>query len=168
MRIIDIPEYKDKRQLLKLDLDTKLEDATVQMKKMNYGAVLVTKQDKLCGIFTERDLLMKVVAEKKDVKKLKLKDVMTQNPKTANVNDPVYDAMRRMTQGRFRHLPIVDHTGHLTGLISQGDFVAITWQQLFHQFKTHIKSSFSTFTQIWILVITVLVYITFMLWMVSK
>lgn len=158
MRISDIPEYKDKKQLLMLEKSTLLIDAAKTMKKMNYGAVVVTDKKKLCGIFTERDLLMKVVAEGKDTKGLKLADVMTSNVQTANVNDEISDSMQRMTEGRFRHLPIVNDAGDVTGMISQGDFVAITWGQLLGQLKTRTKTSFFSYTQLWMLGIGALVY----------
>lgn len=158
MRIIDIPQYKDKKQLLMLDKDTILIDAAKIMKEMNYGAVIVTDQKKLCGIFTERDLLMKVVAEGKNVQVLKLANIMTINVQTANVNDEVYDCMRRMTEGRFRHLPIVNDQGEVSGMVSQGDFVAITWGQLLGQFTTKAKTSFFSYTQLWMLVIGALAY----------
>ncbi|MCO5575304.1 hypothetical protein L7F22_029104 [Adiantum nelumboides] len=126
MKIIDIPKFKDKSQLLLLDKETTLHEAAKKMKELNYGAVIVTNQRNLCGIFTERDLLMKVAAEGREIKNLKLADVMTVNIKTAHVDDSVYDLMRRMSQGRFRHLPIVDKNGRISGMISQGDFVALT------------------------------------------
>lgn len=158
MRIIDIPEYKDKKQLLMLEKSTALIDAAKIMKKMNYGAVVVTDKQKLCGIFTERDLLMKVVAEGRETKDLTLSDVMTPNVQTANVNDEIYDCMRRMTSGRFRHLPIINDEGDVTGMISQGDFVAITWGQLLGQLKTKTKTSFFNYTQLWMLGIGALAY----------
>lgn len=161
MHIVDIPEFKDKKAILTLNKDTALYEAAATMKKHNYGAAAVTDKDgKLVGIITERDFLMKVVAEKKDIAKLKVSDVMTTNVKTAKINDTVYDSMRRMTQGRFRHLPIVDDNGVVTGMVSQGDFVAITWMQLFEQFKNRTKTSFLTHTQIWTIVIAILVYVT--------
>ncbi len=166
MRIVDIPGHKDKKELLILDKETPLSVAISQMKKLNYGAVIVIDQsqnDKLCGMFTERDLLMKVVAEGKDVASLKLEEVMTKKVQTAKVDDPVYESMGRMTQGRFRHLPIVDEEGKVTGLVSQGDFVAITWFQLFQEVKEKAKLSFNTYTQFWIFVLSLMLYIAVMI-----
>ena len=163
MHIIDIPEFEDKKKILTIPKEMQLYDAAKLMKKNNYGsAVVVDGGGKLEGIITERDLLMKVVAEKQDPYKLKVSDVMTTNVKTAKISDTVYDSMRRMTQGRFRHLPIIDDKGKLTGMVSQGDFVAITWHQLLEQFKNKTKASFLTHTQIWTIVIAMLVYITVM------
>lgn len=163
MRISDMPGHKDKKELLILDKEIALLDAVQKMKKLNYGAVIITDNGKLCGMFTERDLLMKVVAEGKDVSKILLKDVMSINIQTVKVDDPVYDAMRRMTVGKFRHLPVVDDEGNITGLVSQGDFTAMTWQQLFSQFKEKTKLSFNTYTQFWIFVFGLMIYVAVMI-----
>jgi CBS domain-containing protein len=166
MRIIDIPEYKDKKHLLMLNKDTSIVEAARKMKEMNYGAAIVCDgKNKLCGIFTERDLLMKVAAKGIEIKGLILSDVMTKNIQTANVNDDIYNCMGRMTEGRFRHLPIIDDTGDVIGMISQGDFIAITWKQLVSQLTTKTKTSFLSYTQLWMLIISALIYIIIMLFM---
>lgn len=162
MRIIDIPEFKDRKQALMLEKETSLLDAVAKMKILNYGAIIVTENGKLCGIFTERDLLTKVVAEGKEVNSLKLADVMTSNVKTAHLTDSIYNSMRRMTQGHFRHLPIIDDSGQIIGMISQDDIVAVTWYQLFEQFKIKNKPSFMSFTQLWVFVLAIAVYFTAM------
>ena len=113
-------------------------------------------------------MLVKVVAEGKNYKSAIIADFMTKKVKTANLDDDVYDSMRRMTQGRFRHLPIVDDKGAVIGMVSQGDFVAITWSQLFQQFKSHTKMSFSTNTQIWMFIILILTYIALIYVLVIK
>lgn len=166
MKIVDIPGYKDKKDLLLLDKELSVLEAVTQMKKMNYGAVMVVdsaNEDKLCGMFTERDLLMKVVAEGKDVSSIKLKDVMTKKVQTAQADDTVYNSMRRMTTGRFRHLPIVDEKGKIIGLVSQGDFVAISWYQLYQQVKEKGKLSFTTYTQFWVFFIGFMAYTAIMI-----
>jgi CBS domain-containing protein len=166
MRIIDIPEYRDRKQLFTMEKETLLIDAVKKMKELNCGAVMVTEDNKLCGIFTERDLLIKVVGSDLKIKGLKLADVMTSNIQTAHVDDDVYESMSRMTRGKFRHLPVIDNNGALVGIISQGDFISVSWQQLFEQLKNKTKASFLTFTQIWMLVLgligySVLMYLLF-------
>jgi signal-transduction protein with cAMP-binding, CBS, and nucleotidyltransferase domain len=161
MQITDIPEFKDRGHVLALPSGKTVFDAVKEMKNLNYGAVVVTKNNKIAGIFTERDLLIRVVGEGKDPKKTKVEDVMTTGVKTAKVTDDITDSMRRMSSGRFRHLPIVDDGGKLTGMLSQGDFVAITWPQLIHQFTTQAKASFFSHTQLWMLLLVIIGYITF-------
>ena len=163
MKITDIPEYKDKEKLLALEENTMVSEAAKLMKENNYGATVVLNEGKLSGIFTERDLLVKIVAEGKDYNKLKLKDVMTKDVKTAKENDEVMASVRRMSNGKFRHLPIMDDNDRVVGMISQGDFVAATWAQLFFRLKEQTKASFISYTQLWILAICILLYVTVLL-----
>ncbi len=143
MRIQDMPEFKDKKDVLSFEEDDKLCDAVDAMATNNYGAVLVTKKGKLSGIFTERDLLCRVAGCRLDLEGLKMKEVMTKNPKTATVDEQVTDCLRRMSQGRFRHLPIVDEKGNLAGMLSQGDFVAFTMSDIVARLGTAAGASVS-------------------------
>ena len=127
MRIADMPEFRDKSQILMYPETTKVMDAVEAMSEKNYGAILIVdKSEKLKGVFTERDLMRRVVAAGLDPKKTDLKKVMTSNVKTAKISDKVADSLRRMSQGRFRHMPVTDDKGKLQGMLSQGDFVAFT------------------------------------------
>jgi CBS domain-containing protein len=162
MRIIDIPEFKDKTYVLTMPETATLIEAVETMAERNVGSVVVIKGTKVVGIFTERDLLTKVVGKKKKVEELNLNDVMTKNPKTAHMNDTVADSMRRMSQGKFRHLPIVDDEKNLIGIVSQGDFVAYTWYDIFNKLAHHTEKSFLTNTQLWMIILGLFAYITAM------
>ena len=143
MKINDMPEFKDKDEVLMFPESRPVGDAIDAMAEKNYGAILVTKAGKLSGIFTERDILRKVAAERKDLSKTKLKDVMTKNPKTATANDNVSECLRQMSEGRFRHMPVVDEQGKVTGMLSQGDFVAFTMSDILARFGTTAKAEVS-------------------------
>ena len=62
---------------------------------------------------------------------------MTVRVQTANENDSVTDCLRRMSNGRFRHMPVVNDNGKLLGMMSQGDFVAYTWPEIWRRVKEH-------------------------------
>ncbi len=142
MRIIDMPEFKDKKDVLSFETTTLLKDAIDEMAEKNYGACLVTSKGKLAGIFTERDVLRKVVGGKGvDLKKTLLKDVMSSDLKTASENDKVADCLRRMSQGRFRHMPVIDEKGAILGMLSQGDFVAFTMSDIAQRLSGAAKAS---------------------------
>ena len=159
MRIIDIPEFKDKTDVLTMPETANLIDVVTTMAERNVGSVVVVRETKVVGIFTERDLLVKVIGKRKKPEDLTLIEAMTKNPKTASMNDSVTDSMRRMSQGRFRHLPVVDDHNNLIGIISQGDFVAYTWYDIFTKVTGKTKNSFLTNTQLWMLVLGPLAYL---------
>ena len=94
-----------------------------EMKTKGRGAVLVEDGGKLVGIFTERDLLSRVDHGDPLWSHVVIRDVMTPHPMVVRAQDSLAEALRRLTQGRRRHLPIVDEAGHVTGLISIRDIL---------------------------------------------
>ena len=167
MRIIDIPECKDRKELLLMDQSCLVFEAVLRMKEKNVGSVIATKDGKLSGIFTERDLLTKVVSEKLDLTDLRLLDVMTKDVETAYFEDEVYESIQRMINGFFRHLPVVDDDNRLVGMVSQRDFIAISWSQIFEQLKNKTKSSFFSFSAVWMLCLGMFVYSVLILFIYS-
>jgi CBS domain-containing protein len=91
------------------------------MKARKCGSVLITAGDALVGIFTERDVVFRVVAEGRDPAKTKLGEVMTANPMTVGPQEPAISALRLMEDSGFRHLPVVDD-GRILGVVSRRDF----------------------------------------------
>ena len=95
-------------------------DAALTMKQHNIGALLVVDGQRLCGIFTERDALFRVVAEGRDPVATQLGQVMTPQPQTIHPDKPFLHALRIMHVGRFRHLPVVED-GRPLGMVSSRD-----------------------------------------------
>jgi CBS domain-containing protein len=87
------------------------------MRKHRVGCLLVCEGRALVGIFTERDLLRRVIAAGRCWQTL-LGDVMTPGPVCVRPKDPIRLAVRRMEQGGYRHLPVVDDTGRPVGILS--------------------------------------------------
>jgi CBS domain-containing protein len=84
------------------------------------GAVLIESDGETVGIFTERDVLTRVVARRRDPASTPVSEVMTREVAAVGPTVSVRDAMAIMTERRCRHLPVVDG-GRLIGLISAGD-----------------------------------------------
>jgi len=116
-----IPEVVHDQTLLHLPATATVREAAREMRNRHVGAVLVVAGDRLEGIFTERDMVNRVVAEGLDPDGTKLAEVMTKNPDTVGPNDTALVALRRMQDGGYRHLPVVDN-GHLVGIVSRRDF----------------------------------------------
>ena len=95
-----------------------------EMKAKGRGAVLVEEDGALVGIFTERDLLNRVDYSDALWSHMVVRDVMTPHPMVIRPDDSLSEALRRLTQGHRRHLPIVDNRGHVLGLISIRDILA--------------------------------------------
>ena len=83
----------------------------------------------IAGIFTERDVLRRVVDADRDPALTKVAAVMTRNPATIQISAHVSEAMNLMTDRRFRHLPVVED-GSVVGMLSIGDILRwLTMQQ---------------------------------------
>jgi CBS domain-containing protein len=95
-----------------------------EMKAKGRGAVLVEEGGALVGIFTERDLLNRVDYSDALWSHVVVRDVMTPHPMVIRPDDSLSEALRRLTQGHRRHLPVVGARGHVLGLISIRDILA--------------------------------------------
>lgn len=100
--------------------DTPVSHAVQQMAERNIGALLVTEGDRLNGIFTERDLLVRVMNEGLDPNSTLVSQVMTPDPKCVSTFITVENAMHVMSEKQFRHLPVLEDD-RLAGLVSIGD-----------------------------------------------
>jgi CBS domain-containing protein len=96
---------------------------TVQiMVEHDIGAVPVLHNDRLVGIFSERDLMKRVVAEGRDPRSTCMAEVMTDDPLTISMNEDLESCMSLMRFHSFRHLPVC-HEGHLVGMVSLRDIL---------------------------------------------
>lgn len=95
-------------------------EAVAEMNRNRVGSVLVIDGGKLVGIFTERDVLRRVVGAGVDPKTTMVADVMTAGVMTISPEATIDETMRIFTEKRCRHLPVVDN-GKLVGTISIGD-----------------------------------------------
>jgi len=113
------------QQLATVTLNTPVRTAVRMMRDRNTGSVLVVDaHGSLCGIFTERDALNRVLAAGVDPDGTAVERVMTANPLTADSNHPVVFALHLMHDGGFRHLPIVENDKPV-GVISIRDAMGL-------------------------------------------
>jgi CBS domain-containing protein len=98
--------------------------ATWLMNEHGIGALLVTESDRLVGIFTERDVLRRVVAESRSPEATSVGEVMTSQVVCCSPSTPVEEVADLMRRRRVRHVPILDHDENLVGLVSIGDINA--------------------------------------------
>jgi CBS domain-containing protein len=92
-------------------------EAVALMRQARVGCVLVCEADKILGIFTERDLLRRVLAGQ-DRLSLPVSEVMTPDPVTVHPKQAIGVAVKLMAEGDYRHLPVVDENGKPVGILS--------------------------------------------------
>jgi len=101
---------------------TKLAAAVKLLAEKRIGAVLVMSQSRMEGILSERDIVRVLAERGAGVLDEPVSAVMTRKVVTCRETDTVAELMETMTQGKFRHLPVVENNG-VVGLISIGDVV---------------------------------------------
>ena len=92
-------------------------EAVALMRKHRVGCLLVCQGEQLVGIFTERDLLRRVLGSGRPLT-APVSSCMTPDPITVNPKESISAALRRMEEGGYRHLPVVDHAGQALGVLS--------------------------------------------------
>ena len=97
-------------------------EAVRQMDQANTGSVVVLEDGRLAGIFSERDLMRRVVLKGLDLRETRVSVVMTRDLIYARPDEPAQAAMTRMTRHRCRHLPVVEGD-ELVGVVSIGDLM---------------------------------------------
>lgn len=100
--------------------ETTVWDAASSMAKHHVGAVLIMAGSQVAGIFSERDLLLRVLLAGKDAKATPVQEVMSTDLVYVTLDTAVHEAMAVMTQRRCRHLPVMEGP-ELRGMVSIGD-----------------------------------------------
>lgn len=108
------------KDVISLSVDDTAQHAAKLMKEHNIGAIPVGLEEKVVGIITDRDIVLRCIAENKDIKTQKVREIMTSNPVLGDSNMNVDDAIRIMGERQIRRLPIVQ-SNKLIGIVSLGD-----------------------------------------------
>ena len=127
-RIRDILRNKG-NDVVCVDLRATVLEAVQVMNDHHVGAVLVLDEGKLVGIFSERDVLVRLVAAQRDPRHTWVRDVMTTRIYTTSPDDSLLEVMRLMTDRRCRHIPVIE-ADRLVGLVSIGDLTKATQRNL--------------------------------------
>lgn len=101
-----------------------VKEAAVRMNQHQIGALVVVKGWQVVGIFTERDVLRRVIVENRDPEKTAVEQVMTENVICCHANGSLEEARTLLKTRRIRHLPVLDTEDRLIGMISIGDLNA--------------------------------------------
>lgn len=110
------------KRLTYVSPDMTVTEVAGKMSDARIGAVVILNDDKLLGIFTERDLLNRVVSVGKDPKNVKVSEVMTTNVCVCTVDDTYEECLAQMKQIGCRHMPVVDGD-KLVGILSMRDLL---------------------------------------------
>lgn len=101
--------------------DTKLTEVAKLMREGDFGVVPVCRDDEVIGMITDRDIVVRAVAESKNVSNCRAEDVMTTDVLSCRETDDVEEVAQTMSERQVRRVVVLDAQGKLTGIVSLGD-----------------------------------------------
>ncbi len=110
-----------RKEVVTVSPQTNLLEVAKLLRSQHVGSVVVVEEHRPVGILTDRDIVVKVVAEEKDPKVIQAYEIMTTNPALVNINLDPLDATRIMRDRGLRRLPVVDENRHLLGILTLDD-----------------------------------------------
>jgi CBS domain-containing protein len=108
------------RAVITIDENASVKEAADIMNQFEIGSIIATRKGKAIGIITERDLLKRIVAEGKNAKKTRIKDIMSSPLVVITPNTDLEEAARLMFEKKIKKLPVIDQN-RLVGLVSLTD-----------------------------------------------
>ena len=118
-----------------------VDEAVRAMQNARGGAVVVVDQDRIVGMFTERDVLLRIVAASKDAETTFVREVMTSPVEAVSGDSDALAALERMISRHIRHLPITDDQGRLVGLVSMRNILLAYGDDLLESFRHRREES---------------------------
>ncbi len=118
---------------LVLDSATSVADVIRAMRERDLGYALITSQERLVGIFTERDVFQSVL-DRAETLSQTVAALMTPQPVCISENDPVWQAVMRMHEGGYRQLPVLDSQGRVVACVRHKDIA----QYMANHFADHV------------------------------
>lgn len=106
-----------------INKEATVQEAALKMAGLNIGAIIIGSPEKIEGIFSERDLMRRVISCKLNSETTLLKDVMTTNIFTIEENENPEEALILMEEKRIRHLPVINEKGICVGMLGSRDLM---------------------------------------------
>jgi len=121
-----------RREIVCVDVNTVVLEATALMEEMNVGSVVVIQNDRPVGIVTDRDVVLRVVNKKLDPSRCVVGDIMSLEVVTLKQNTGLYDALEQIKESgsRVRRFPIVDDNGTIKGIITLDDVIYLLGKEM--------------------------------------
>ncbi len=115
-------------------------DALTGMRQQGMGSLLVDNgSGKVEGIFTERDFTTRVVIPGRLVTRTKISEVMTKDPVTITSKTPIAQAFKLITEGGFRHIPVVGDDGGISGVVSSRDLIRLLTESVLDELRQALR-----------------------------
>lgn len=139
MLVRDVLQSKGNR-IITIDCEATVGEAIARLVQNNIGSLPVVDHDnKLAGIFSERDVLRVIHNRGEGFARLPIRETMTRDPVTCSVNDDVEQVMGQMSHRRIAKVPVTTDDDELVGIVSVGDVIKALHEKL-HSENQHLLS----------------------------
>lgn len=132
MQVHEVLKSKGRR-LIAIGPDATVSQAIHRLVEHNIGSLPIVEDDRLVGIFTERDVLRGVDRDCEGYGKLLVGEVMTRSPVVCTLDDDVQHVMGKMSEHQVGQLPVLDADRCVVGVVSVGDVIKVLYEQLAHE-----------------------------------
>jgi CBS domain-containing protein len=119
-----IKELLSKRELYIVNVGTTIKDVVYYMAEKGIGLVPIMDLGKLIGVFSERDLVKRVIAKNKNLDETKVEDVMSKNLVIADISEPNESVLAKMKEANTRHILIIENE-KLVGVLAMRDLLEL-------------------------------------------
>lgn len=131
MKVSIILQKKGSSNVATIEPDAKVSDAVKAMAEHRIGALVVSEGDgRVSGIISERDVVGRMGTEGAGVLGTRITDLMTAQVQCCTTDDTALDVLGRMSEGRFRHMPVIDADKRMIGILSIGDVVKARLEEI--------------------------------------
>jgi CBS domain-containing protein len=130
MKVSVILQKKGSTEVATIAPNTIVADAVRELSRRRIGALVVMSGGAIAGIFSERDVVRRLGEEGPGVLGRSVAEVMTKTVETCTADDTAFHLLDRMTEGRFRHMPVLGPDGQMGGILSIGDVVKARLEEI--------------------------------------
>ena len=131
MKVSVILKNKPQHEVATIGPDQSVGEAASTLSTRGIGALVVSRgQGAIDGILSERDIVRQLGARGLEVLTQPVREIMTEKVETCRVNETALEVLGRMSHGRFRHLPVVDDSRRMIGILSIGDVVKARLEEI--------------------------------------
>lgn len=131
MKVSVILQKKGSTEVATIPPTTAASDAIKELSRRRIGAlVVISADDRIAGILSERDIVRHLGEEGPAALARPVSELMTKTVETCKADDTAFHLLDRMTQGRFRHMPVLEEDGRLAGILSIGDVVKARLEEI--------------------------------------
>lgn len=121
MAIIDIA----RKNVVTMDVESTAKDVIEKMDEERIGSIIITKNNKLEGIVTDRDIAIEINRRNKTPGEIPIKKIMTEKPFTVRKDEGIFEVIRKTADEQVRRIPIVEENGDLAGIITIDDLLVL-------------------------------------------